>query len=177
LPVPHQPRIEETETTLVCFRRSVHVSGASPAAFLYDAENHQRGVSMTTEGDRAYKVCPMCAEHIKPEAIVCRHCSYDYRTRSVGGIATNKYNGLAIASLVLGIIWVYWIGSILAIVFGHIALRQIKESDGTQTGRGMAIAGVVLGYIGLVTILLLIVLLIVGTSISTSFDTLGTSVQ
>jgi hypothetical protein len=57
-------------------------------------------------------------------------------------------NGMAIASLVLGILWLYWIGSILALIFGYIAKRQIDESQGRQTGRGMAIAGIVLGWIG-----------------------------
>jgi hypothetical protein len=51
--------------------------------------------------------------------------------------------------MVLGIVWVYWIGSILAIVFGHVALSQIKKSGGTQGGRGMAIAGLVLGYVSI----------------------------
>ena len=80
-----------------------------------------------------------------------------------------KTNGLAIASLVLGIVWIYWIGSILAIVFGHVALSQIKKSGGTQGGRGMAIAGLVLGYIGLATILLVIFVAIVSTSVSSDF--------
>jgi hypothetical protein len=57
-------------------------------------------------------------------------------------------NGMAIASLVLGILWLYWIGSILALIFGYVAKRQIDESAGRQTGRGMAIAGIVLGWIG-----------------------------
>jgi hypothetical protein len=56
-------------------------------------------------------------------------------------------NGLAIASLVLGIVWVFWLGSILAVIFGHIALGQIKRSG--QSGKGMAVAGLVLGYIGI----------------------------
>jgi hypothetical protein len=55
---------------------------------------------------------------------------------------------MAIASLVLGILWLYWIGSILALIFGYVAKRQIDESAGRQTGRGMAIAGIVLGWIG-----------------------------
>ena len=33
-------------------------------------------------------------------------------------IVTTRTNGLAIASMVLGILWIYWIGSILALVFG-----------------------------------------------------------
>ena len=63
--------------------------------------------------------------------------------------AAPQTNGMAIASMVLGILWLYWIGSVLALVFGYIAKRQIDESQGTQTGRGMAIAGIVLGWIGI----------------------------
>ncbi|MFI0410800.1 MmpS family transport accessory protein [Actinomadura sp. 3N508] len=56
-------------------------------------------------------------------------------------------NTLAIASLVLGITWLCWIGSILAVVLGHVSLSQIKRTG--QSGRGMAIAGLILGYIGI----------------------------
>jgi hypothetical protein len=69
----------------------------------------------------------------------------------------NGTNGLAIASLVLGIIWIYWIGSILAVIFGHVALNQLGKPDNQQGGRGMAIAGLVLGYIGLAIVALVIV--------------------
>ena len=56
-------------------------------------------------------------------------------------------NGLAIASMVLGILWLYWVGSILALVFGYVARGQIKQSG--QGGDGMAIAGIVLGWVGI----------------------------
>ncbi|WP_236829756.1 DUF4190 domain-containing protein [Blastococcus sp. KM273128] len=57
-----------------------------------------------------------------------------------------RTNGMAIASLVLGILWLYWIGSILALVFGYTAQRQIRERG--ESGGGMATAGIVLGWIG-----------------------------
>ena len=66
-------------------------------------------------------------------------------------------NGMAVASMVLGIVWVYWIGSILALVFGYLALRDIRRSG--QRGEGMAIAGIVLGWIG-VAVLVLVVYLV-----------------
>ena|SRR5215208_5070982 len=56
-------------------------------------------------------------------------------------------NGFAIASLVVGAVWMWWIGSVLAVVFGHVALGQIARTG--QSGRAMAIAGLVLGYFGL----------------------------
>ena len=54
-------------------------------------------------------------------------------------------NGLAVASMVLGILCLYGIGSILALVFGYQAKGQIERSGGRESGRGMAIAGIVLG--------------------------------
>jgi hypothetical protein len=81
-------------------------------------------------------------------------------------VVAAKTNGLAIASLVLGIVWVYWVGSVLAVIFGHVALSQINKSNGTQQGRGMAIAGLVLGWIGVAVLIvwLLFVASVVGSS-------------
>jgi Domain of unknown function (DUF4190)/Domain of unknown function (DUF1707) len=56
-------------------------------------------------------------------------------------------NGLAVGSLVAALLWFFWIGSVAAIVFGHVALSQIKNSEGRQTGTGMAVAGLVMGYL------------------------------
>jgi len=56
-------------------------------------------------------------------------------------------NGPAVVSLVLGILWLGGIGSILAIIFGWVALREIDEWD--EGGRGMAVAGVTLGIVGI----------------------------
>ena len=63
-------------------------------------------------------------------------------------------NGLAIASMIAGIFWFAWLGSICAVVFGHIALGQINASNGRETGRGFAVAGLALGYIGLAWLLI-----------------------
>jgi hypothetical protein len=73
-------------------------------------------------------------------------------------------NGMAIASMVLGIVWAGWIGSILAVVFGHVALKQIERTD--QGGRGMAVAGLVLGYLGLGILALIMVIIAIGSAIA-----------
>jgi hypothetical protein len=62
-------------------------------------------------------------------------------------------NGLAVASLIAGLCWFFWVGSIAAVVFGHVAINQIKNSGGRETGTGMAIAGLVLGYLQLAGLL------------------------
>jgi hypothetical protein len=61
-------------------------------------------------------------------------------------------SGLAIASFVmaiLGLIGVPILCSILAIVFGNMAIKEIDASDGSVTGRGLARAGVITGYVPL----------------------------
>ncbi len=70
-----------------------------------------------------------------------------------------RTNGLAVASLVLGILTLCGIGSILALVFGYQAKRQIDESGGTESGRGMAVAGIVLGWIGLALVAIYVIVL------------------
>lgn len=77
-----------------------------------------------------------------------------------------KNHGLAIASLVLGIIAIptFYIGigflfSLLAIIFGAIAKGKIKSSGGFYTGKGMAIAGIILGIIPLVLLVFALFLL------------------
>jgi hypothetical protein len=77
-------------------------------------------------------------------------------------VVQSTTNGMAIASLVLGILWLWWLGSILALIFGYQGKSQIDRSGGQQSGRGMAIAGIVLGWIGVGTLVLFI-----GLAIST----------
>ena len=58
-------------------------------------------------------------------------------------------SSLAILSLVTGIgAWVILpvIGAIIAIVTGHLARREVRNSLGRLTGNGLATAGLVLGY-------------------------------
>jgi hypothetical protein len=67
-----------------------------------------------------------------------------------------RVNGLAIASIVVGVLWMWWVGSIAAVVMGHVALRQIERSGGAQTGRAAALIGLAVGYFGLTALLAVI---------------------
>ena len=58
------------------------------------------------------------------------------------------------ASLVASFFWFGWLGSFLAVIFGHVALGQINRSGGRQQGAGLAITGLVLGYLELAALLL-----------------------
>ena len=65
-----------------------------------------------------------------------------------GFVPVRRTNGLAIASLVLGILWLFWLGSLVGLILGLVALKQIRARN--ESGRGIAIAGVVLSVLWLV---------------------------
>ena len=59
-----------------------------------------------------------------------------------------KTSGMAIASMVCGILGLLlWLPCIPAIILGHLGLSAIKKSAGALTGKGMAITGLVTGYL------------------------------
>jgi len=65
---------------------------------------------------------------------------------------TVKTNAWAVASLVLGILsflCLPFIAAVVAIVFGGIAKKGIKNSQGEMGGSGLATAGIVLGIVNL----------------------------
>jgi hypothetical protein len=66
---------------------------------------------------------------------------------------------------VLGILFCLIVSGILAVIFGNVALGQIERSEGRQKGRGLAIAGIVLGWVG-IAILGILAILWLGYGIS-----------
>jgi hypothetical protein len=79
-------------------------------------------------------------------------------------------NGLAIASLVCGIAAFFTgITCIPAIICGHTARRQIRRTG--EQGDGMALAGLILGYVSVVLYIALVLAIVflvskVGSSVS-----------
>jgi len=65
---------------------------------------------------------------------------------------TPKTSGLAVTSLVLGLLaFIFWIlTAIPAIICGHLARSKIRKSGGAYDGAGVALAGLILGYVFLV---------------------------
>jgi len=72
---------------------------------------------------------------------------------------TPDNNTLAIASLVLGILslFFYMITAIPGIITGHMARSRIKNNPHQYSGKGMALAGLIISYIMLFLSLAVIV--------------------
>jgi len=84
---------------------------------------------------------------------------------AVPGVPGPKTNGMAVASLVLGIVsWIpfLWIGFIPGLILGFVGKSQIDRSGGEQGGGGLAVAGIVLGLIGSAILGLFVFLFIFG---------------
>lgn len=58
-------------------------------------------------------------------------------------------SGMAIASLVMAVLWMGGIGSLIGVVLGILATKEINGSHGRVTGRGLALGGILLGSLGI----------------------------
>jgi len=86
---------------------------------------------------------------------------------AVVGYAAPRTDGLAIASLILGILSLLCCGFILgpaAAITGFISRNRIAASGGAIGGGGMAMAGLILGIVGFV--LWIILAIFYGSAIS-----------
>jgi hypothetical protein len=80
----------------------------------------------------------------------------------LGAAPQPKTSTLAIWSLVLGILSLVCFtifAAIPGVICGHKALSKIKRSGGALTGQGLAIAGLVTGYLGIAWAILFIPLM------------------
>ncbi|KRG63883.1 membrane protein [Stenotrophomonas humi] len=78
--------------------------------------------------------------------------------------APRQTSSYAVISLVAGILgWTLlpFLGSICAIIFGHMGRGEIRRSDGQMEGDGLAIAGLILGWLSVAMWVIGILLFIV----------------
>jgi type IV pilus assembly protein PilA len=121
------------------------------------------------------KRCPYCAEAIQDDAMVCPHCRMNLTANAYAppqppppqpmyqppapaqtGLSGDAYpsqpqtSGKATGSLIAGIaayVILPFFSAIVAIILGHLGLSEIKKSGGRLKGDGLAITGLVLGYL------------------------------
>ena len=122
--------------------------------------------------------CPFCESPLAPSTKFCPHCG----TSVIGGPPPESHHpygppqygpmppptsGLAIASLVAGLIgWTFApiVGALVAVVTGHMARAEIRSRRGEVSGDGLALTGLILGYVQLVlaALALLVIVAIFG---------------
>lgn len=119
--------------------------------------------------------CLKCGTALADGAYFCAKCGAD---NSPGATAPTvpaagapvtpalpqQTSGMAIGSLVCGLLPFFILTPIAAIVLGHMALSEIKRSAGRLRGSGIAIAGLILGY-GCVVVLPVIILIIAAIAV------------
>ncbi|MDR3645896.1 MAG: DUF4190 domain-containing protein [Clostridia bacterium] len=81
-----------------------------------------------------------------------------------------KTNGMAIASLVLSIVNLCGIGCIVGIVLGFVARSQIKNSYGAQKGDGLALAGIIIGFVLIGIFIITIPIIVADVSLFNTFN-------
>jgi type IV pilus assembly protein PilA len=102
--------------------------------------------------------CPQCGTNNPDASQFCAKCGKALRASAVPGAAypaspsyvgPAETSGKALASLICGILFFIFPAAVAAIILGHLSLSDIRRAAGRLTGRGMATAGLVLGYMGL----------------------------
>ena len=65
---------------------------------------------------------------------------------------TNAWAIVSLVSSILGWLGLFGLGGIVGVVTGLIARNQIKENPVTQTGDGLALAGIILGAVNIILV-------------------------
>jgi type IV pilus assembly protein PilA len=120
------------------------------------------------------KSCRNCAQSIADDAQFCPSCGRGFAMSGAPsptgfGMPNStqippayptyaQTSGKAIASLVCGILFFFLPAAIAAIVLGHISYSEIKRSLGRLQGRGMALAGMILGYTGIAVVPIVLII-------------------
>jgi len=103
-------------------------------------------------------LCNRCGQPLPDNSQFCGSCGEAVPMAPTAATTPPETSGMAIGSLVSGIFSFFFPAAIAAIVLGHIARSNIRKSAGRLTGDGMALAGLILGYLGLAFIPVILIL-------------------
>jgi hypothetical protein len=105
--------------------------------------------------------CVHCGSKNPENEVLCLHCGRDPVVHEEWPADLHDWippalppepttSRLALASLGLGLLSIFPLAGIPAILLGHAALIQISRSEGTQRGRDVARLALICGYAGLI---------------------------
>jgi hypothetical protein len=106
--------------------------------------------------------CPRCGAENPDNGQVCQQCGAPLSLSSAT-LAPRPTSTLAIVSLAAGVaayVFIPIIGAVIAVITGHMAIREIDRSGGRLEGRTLAVIGLVLGYIHLAIDVLVLLLFV-----------------
>ena len=109
--------------------------------------------------------CPKCGYPLEENSQFCGRCGVPttaqpnpayQQVTTPAEVGTTS--GKALGSLITGIFGlILFPAAIVAIVLGHISRSEIRNSSGRLQGAGMALTGLIFGYIGIAVIPILII--------------------
>lgn len=124
------------------------------------------------------KTCPKCGLSMSDESRFCSACGADTVsaatavtqtvTPSAPTIGTDvPTSDKALASMILGLcVFVAgFLAGLPAVILGHMAKTEIRKSNGGLRGDGMALTGLILGYLSLALLPIMIILIIAAIAI------------
>lgn len=109
----------------------------------------------TLSGGQSAIVCPRCGRDMPVDANSCGACGLPFTMEGATAVvhASEGSNGWATAALTVGVLSIFTfcfpVAALAAIGLGFAALRKSRHCDPAFSGRSMAIAGIVFGFIGL----------------------------
>lgn len=109
--------------------------------------------------------CTACGGGIADGEKFCRQCGAQISATAAAPATAppaptgpSETSGKAIASLIFGLFIFFFPFSIVAVILGHISLSEIRKGAGKLTGNGMAMAGLVMGYLGVAGVPIVLIL-------------------
>ena len=115
--------------------------------------------------------CTRCGTEIPVDAQYCTRCGIPSQTLAgtqpnvstttdltPGASVPAETSGKAVGSLICGLLFFILPSAVAAIILGHVSLSEIRKSAGRIKGRGMAVTGLVLGYLGVAFIPFVLIL-------------------
>jgi len=109
------------------------------------------------------KYCTKCGKENSDSAAFCEVCGTTFvpSAATAPTAAGAETSGMAVASLICGCLFFFLPTAIVAVILGHLSRSQIRKSGGRLKGSGLAVTGLVLGYMGVAIIPILVLAAIV----------------
>ena len=102
--------------------------------------------------------CGACGQPLSAASSVPGPATAPMTSPYIGANPAGQTSSMAIASLICGILAFLTPAAIAAIIMGHISRSEIRKSAGRLKGSGMALAGLILGYLGIAIIPLFLII-------------------